>query len=66
MQRPDPDTVLAHLREISRQKSGMLEIALAISEHYPNQSLLLFRMIKQLTRSADTLLGDTRVLSVGD
>ena len=58
---PDVDTVLTHLRRISDTKRGMLEVALAIADEFPAQAHTLLAMIKALTKSADTLLGDTVV-----
>lgn len=55
------DAVLQHLHEVAHMKRGMLEVATAIQADYPTQARLILVMIRQLTRSADRLLGDTVV-----
>lgn len=55
------DAVLLHLHEVAHLKRGMLEVATTIQGDYPTQASLLLVMIRQLTKSADRLLGDTVV-----
>lgn len=55
------DAVLRHLHEVAHLKRGMLEVATAIQPDYPTQASLVLVMIRQLTKSADRLLGDTVV-----
>ena len=48
-----------HLREVAHVKRALLEVARDVSDDYPTQAHLLVATIRQLTRSADKLLGDT-------
>lgn len=54
--------ILAHLHNIALTKRALLEVAINIADEYPTESRLLLSTITGLTRSADTLLGDTNVL----
>ena len=64
MVRPGFETVLAHLRVIQASKRAMLQVAVAVEAEHPDQAHLLLRTIRGMTRSADSLLGDTMVAGV--
>lgn len=55
------DRILDHLRIVAHTKRALLQVAVDISDDYPTQAGTLIAIITSLTRSADTLLGDTNV-----
>lgn len=55
------EAIVKHLREVAHAKRAMLQIVLDIAEDYPSQAVVLVRIVKDLTRSANKLLGDTAV-----
>lgn len=56
------DSIFDHLKTVAMSKRAMLQIANRIANDYPIEGALLLRVITELTRSADRLLGDTSVL----
>ncbi len=58
------EAVLQHLQEVAHVKRAMLQTAVRISNDYPSDAAVLLRTISALTRSADTLLGDTVTVSM--
>lgn len=59
------DAILAHLYTIARAKQALLEVARSIRDEHPTEANLLLRTIRELTVSADKLLGDTAVTGPG-
>jgi hypothetical protein len=56
------DSIYEHLKTVALSKRAILQIAQRIANDYPTDAALLVRVITELTRSADKLLGDTSVL----
>ncbi len=54
--------MLAHLREVAHVKRALLLVARDVADDYPTQAHLLVATMRQLTRSADKLLGDTTTM----
>lgn len=55
------DAILGHLRLVAHSKRALLQVAVDISNDFPSQAALIITIITSMTRSADTLLGDTSV-----
>jgi len=58
------DAILDHLRIIAHSKRALLQVAVDISAGFPAQSALIITIITSMTRSADTLLGDTSITTL--
>lgn len=55
------NAILEHLHSVSLVKRAILSAVKDIKDEYPVQAVLLLDAAKELTRSADRLLGDTLV-----